>query len=288
MAKELEGKSPEEQDRLRRAYTHWGIPYSVDKALTRARSAEKLGAVIDGDAGQLRGSTRRAVEGISLGVQLCSREYPVKKLAQVYAGKQVHTLQFRRPLFCIVDKLWKGIGESERTVKMSRGIIEEVLLAGCLEGMRFTDLRATLNGVVTASDACETGGGTVYANRLSARGLSDVIALEEKLEKGVEDQIGEDSPEVIVVIDFFAGIRKKVSRSLQMAKVPVAHLVVVEKDPDCRRVHRRRWPSCSLFPRHQENDKEATGGGEESARSNVVEAVISAASFGRPAVSFVL
>ena len=73
VAKELEGKSPEEQDRLRRAYTHWGIPYSVDKALTRARSAEKLGAVIDGDAGQLRGSTRRAVEGISLGVQLCSR-----------------------------------------------------------------------------------------------------------------------------------------------------------------------------------------------------------------------
>lgn len=58
----------------------------------------------------------------------------MKKLAQVYAGKQVHTLQFRRPLFSIVDKLWKGIGESERTVKMSRGIIEEVLLAGCLEG----------------------------------------------------------------------------------------------------------------------------------------------------------
>ena len=245
--KEVRGKSPVEQDRLRRAYTHWGIPYNVDKALTRARSAEKLGAVIDGDTGQLRGSTRRALEGISLGVQLCSREYPVKKLAQVYAGKQVHTLQFRRPLFCIFDLLWKGIGESEVTVKMSRGIIEEVLLAGCLEGMKFTDLRATLNGVVTASDACETGGGTVYANQLSARGLSDVIALEEKLEKGVEDQIGEDAKEVIVVVDFFAGIGG-LSRALELAKVPVAHLVVVEKDPDCRRLHRRRWPSCTLVP----------------------------------------
>ena len=245
VAKEVDGKSPVEQDRLRRAYTHWGIPYSVDKALTRARSAEKLGAVIDGDAGQLRASTRRALEGISLGVQLCSKEYPVKKLAQVYAGKQVHTLQFRRPLFCIFDLLWKGIGEGEATVKMTRGIIEEVLLAGCLEGMKFTDLRAELNGVVTASDACETGGGTVYANQLSARGLSDVIALEE--DKGVEDQIGNDPDEVVVVVDFFAGIGG-LSRALELAKVPVAHLVVVEKDPDCRRLHRRRWPSCTLVP----------------------------------------
>ena len=56
--KEAKGKAPEEQDRLRRAYTHWGIPYSVEKALTRAKKAEKLGAIIDGDAGQLRGSTR--------------------------------------------------------------------------------------------------------------------------------------------------------------------------------------------------------------------------------------
>lgn len=73
-----------------------------------------------------------------------------------------------------------------------------------------------------------------------------MIALEEKLEKGVEDQIGEDAPEVVVVIDFFAGIGG-LSRSLQLAKIPVAHLVVVEKDQDCRRLHRRRWPSCSLF-----------------------------------------
>ena len=244
--KEVRGKSLEEQDRLRRAYTHWGIPYSVDKALTRARTAEKLGAVIDGDAGVLKGSTKRAIECMSLGAVLCSKEYPVKKLAQVYAGKEVHTLQFRRPLFSVFDLLWKGIGAAEKTVKMTRGIIEEVLLAGCLESLKFSDLRASLNGVVTASDACESGGGTVYANQLSARGLADVLALEEKLDKDIKDQIGTDPPEVVVVIDFFAGIGG-LSRSLELAKLPVAHAVIIEKDPDCRRLHRRRWPSCSLL-----------------------------------------
>ena len=36
--------------------------------------------------------------------------------------------------------------------------------------MKFTNLKAELNDVVTASDACESGGGTVYANRLSLKG----------------------------------------------------------------------------------------------------------------------
>ena len=35
VAAELEGKTPPEQDQLRKAYTHWGIPYSVEKALSR-------------------------------------------------------------------------------------------------------------------------------------------------------------------------------------------------------------------------------------------------------------
>lgn len=48
VAKELEGKSSKEQDQLRRAYTHWGIPFSAEKALVRAKQAEKLGAVIKG------------------------------------------------------------------------------------------------------------------------------------------------------------------------------------------------------------------------------------------------
>ena len=43
VAKELEGKPSAEQERLRRAYQHWGIPVSKEKALVRNEAAEKLG-----------------------------------------------------------------------------------------------------------------------------------------------------------------------------------------------------------------------------------------------------
>ena len=104
---------------------------------------------------------------------------------------------------------------------------------------------ANLNEVVTASDACESGGGSCYANRLSVRGLTEVVALEEGLDdvSKVADHL--DNKEVIIVFDFFAGIGG-LSRSLAMADIPVAVLVVVEKDVNCRRLHRRRWPGCHL------------------------------------------
>ena len=70
VAKDLEGKPSEEQERLRRAYQHWGIPVSKEKALIRGEKAEKLGAVLDGEAGVLKGSTRRALEALSLGFWL--------------------------------------------------------------------------------------------------------------------------------------------------------------------------------------------------------------------------
>jgi len=59
VAKEMEGRPSEEQEHLRRAYRHWGIPVSLDKALVRASSAEKLGAVIDGDGPGARASAGR-------------------------------------------------------------------------------------------------------------------------------------------------------------------------------------------------------------------------------------
>ena len=246
VAAELEGKRPPEQDQLRKAYTHWGIPYSVEKALSRAKTGEKLGAVIHGDLGQLRAASRRAAESISLGSWLCEKIMVPKKAAQIYAGKEVHTLQFRRPLFCIFDYLWKGIGSSGDTLRMNRKIVEEILLCGCLQGLKFTDLRSGLDGVVTASDASETGGGTVYSNRLSSKGLSDVIALEEGLNELPETKAIGDEPQTIMVFDFFAGIGG-LSRALEMAKIPVAHLVIIEKDSDCRRLHRRRWPAGTIW-----------------------------------------
>ena len=186
VAKQTEGKAPEEQLAIRAAYTHWGIPFSKEKARQRAAKAEKLGAVLDGDCGQLRGSTKRALDSISLGAALCQKEYPLKKAMQVFAGKEVHTLQFRRPLFCIFDELWKEIGREGGHCRMTSKVVSEVLMSSCLQPMKFSDLRAELSEVVTASDASESGGGMVYANRLSSKGLLEAVAIEEEMQENLE------------------------------------------------------------------------------------------------------
>ena len=243
LEKSLEGKTSEEQKRLRAAYTHWGIPFSPEKAAIRAKEAEKLGSIIDGERGLLRSSTKRGIESIALGAWMMQNEFPPRKVAQIFAGKEVHTLQFRRPLFSVFSEIWKAIGAEGYVTKIGRGVVEEVLLVGALQPMKSTNLKAELNDVVTASDACETGGGTVFANRLSVKGLTEVAALEEGIEDvgNIPSQL--DQKEVIIVFDFFSGVGG-LSRALQLAKVDVASLIVIEVEPDCRRLHRRRWPGC--------------------------------------------
>ena len=245
-ARSVEGLPAQEQERLRAAYSHWGIPFSKDKALQRAQKAEKLGAVLDGGKGLLRCSTKRALESLSLSAMVLQHEFPAKKMVQVLAGKEAHGLQFRRPMFSILDEIWKEIAKDEVTCRMSSKVIGELLLLGCLQAMKVTDLKAGLSEVVTASDACETGGGTVYSNRLSSRGLMEAVAIEEKVDEVRKDYLELDGKQNILVLDFFAGIGG-LSRALQMAKIDVHTLVVIEKDPNCRRLHRRRWPGCKLI-----------------------------------------
>ena len=91
VSKAVEGKSSSEQEQLRRAYTHWGIPFSVEKALVRAKQAEKLGAVINGELGHLRVATRRSIDSVGMAAWLFEKEFAPKKALQVYAGKEVHT-----------------------------------------------------------------------------------------------------------------------------------------------------------------------------------------------------
>ena len=243
VAKSVEGKPSQEQERLRKAYAHWGIPFSKEKALERSAMAEKLGAVLDGEKGQLRAATRRALENLSLSSWIMEKEMVAKKGLQVWAGKEVHTLQFRRPLFSVLDEVWKKIAEDGLHCRLNKKVIQEMLLLGCLQGLKFTDLRSQLSEVVTASDACESGGGIVFANRLSKKGLLEAIALEKGWDEMADPEMEVDGDQTILVIDFFAGIGG-LSRALELAKIPVAKLVIVEADADCRRLHRRRWPGA--------------------------------------------
>eukprot|EP00435_Cladocopium_sp_Y103_P065934 s1385_g28.t1 len=246
VAESLQDKPSEEQLRLRKAYEHWGIPVSEGKALVRASTGEKLGAVLDGDKGLLKGATRRALETLSLGFWLMRQELVPRKALQVFLGREVHTMQFRRPLFGTFDYLWKEVSEGEVMRDLSVKSVEEILLAGMCQPMRVTNLRAKVSDLVTASDASESGGGIVYGGKLTSQGIKEVYLVEEE-EDDIAMQPGSlDEKQVTLVFDCFAGIGG-LSRALQLARIKVDRLVIIEQDPGCRRLNTVRWPGCDVW-----------------------------------------
>ena len=166
----LAGKAQQEQERLRRAYAFWGIPYNSKKAIEECECAGRLGAFLDGKAGRIGVTVRRYLESLSLGLWVLQSRFVSRKALQVFAGKEVHCLQFRRPLFSVYDEIWKLIAGPSDFPQVTPRLILEVLISLGLGPMRFTDWRAKIDPKVMASDASERGGGFVMANRITALG----------------------------------------------------------------------------------------------------------------------
>ena len=159
----------------------------------------------------------------------------------------MRTLQFRRALFGVYDYIWKGIASGESMVTLDGKVVEELLLGCCCQSLRATDLRAKLNGVATASDACESGGGMTYASKLSPMGVRETVAMEQKSDEVPLEDLGDTSEQTCtLVLDFFAGIGG-LSRALKMAGQEVHRLVVIESMAECRRLHTMHWPGCEVL-----------------------------------------
>ena len=167
----LRGKPKAEQENMRRAYQFWGIPYNTKKAVEEVDGAERLGAFLDGKTGRIGVTVRRALETMSLGLWVLSQGQVTRKSLQVFAGKEVHSLQFRRPLFATYDELWRIISGPDESPYMTARACVEIVTSLCLVPLRFTDWRAEVDPFVMASDASERGGGFCMAQRLTPLGM---------------------------------------------------------------------------------------------------------------------
>lgn len=192
---------------------------------------------MDGKAGRIGVTVRRYLESLSLGLWILQSRFVSRKALQVFAGKEVHCLQFRRPLFSVYDEIWKLIAGPSDFPQVTPRLILEVLISLGLGPMRFTDWRAKIDPKVMASDASERGGGFVMANRITALGKD---ALETANKRGLSGYSG------VIVFDFFSGIGGLL-RALDRTGLEFEHHVVVEQDKACRRLIRRTWPGGSEY-----------------------------------------
>ena len=93
------------QAQMREIYRRCKVPYSESKSESRVLASEKLGAPVSGRCGILGVSQGRCLELISLGMFLMGLDRVPTKWIQIFLGKYVHVMQFRRPLFGLVERL---------------------------------------------------------------------------------------------------------------------------------------------------------------------------------------
>ena len=235
----LEGgsnKSPL-QEQMEMAYSTLGVPFSEEKATIREACCEKLGAYINGRTGKLGITTSRALDFITLVLYLASSERLPTRWVQVVLGKFVHIVQFRRPMFSMVELAWKRLHNFHSANPMSAGELDEFMtLCMCLP-LAYSDLRAKVLSMVTCSDASPSGGGLCYSTGLSPLGqLScwmsrDVVRPEEVN---------------FVTFEWFAGIGG-MSRSLERLGLRTHQAVVCECDPICVAILRNYLPGCEVW-----------------------------------------
>jgi len=255
----LKDKPQPEQEKLKRAYEWWGIPTNSKKQLVRESRAERLGAVLDGKQGILRGSTKRCLEVMSLGAYIREHVEVDRKVLQIYSGKMVHLFQFRRCLFAGMEVIFTAIAQGPRKCLVTKELVDETLMLEGLLPVAMFNLKAAVDPVVTASDASETGGGLCFASRLTMAGIQEAESLlegrplEEEKREVPEEISGEER---VLVIDLFAGIGG-LGEALKKAGVPWRHLVAVEKDANCRKLLRRAHPGCEFVVDIKKFDKGA-------------------------------
>ena len=138
MAASLQGKPQREQEQMRLAYQFWGIPFYAKKAIEEAEVAERLGAFLDGNRGRVGVTVQRLLDNMSLGLWLFQQGQVSRKALQVFMGKEVHTLQFRRPLFSAYDHVWKLISGPSEFPTLDEKAISVICTALCLMPLRFT------------------------------------------------------------------------------------------------------------------------------------------------------
>ena len=121
----------------------------------------------------------------------------------------------------------------EGSVIGSLTVRRELLQAVILSPLLQMDWRARTSGVLTASDASETGGGVCAASSLTAYGRM--------MFRGETAATTDDLRDKVALVELCAGIGGA-RQALQMLGVVVSHHAYSEIDEDARRVFSNQWP----------------------------------------------
>ena len=172
-AEELEGTVGPAQTTQRETYKQIGISISQDKAVHREPIVERMGAKVDGILGSVGVPQDKLFIASIMCLFLLSCVCVHLRCLQAALGRVIRAFEFRRPLFGCLNLVWR-FGQDKMVERFSMQQRTELLIALSLMPLAFSDIRAPISGLVTASDASETGGGCCVSGGLTSEGLQEL------------------------------------------------------------------------------------------------------------------
>ena len=245
---DLVGKMNPHHLRQRAAYKHWGVEIAEEKAHVREPRVTRMGAEVDGQAGFVAVPLAKKIEVAWFALWYLHQRLPPVKVRLMVLGRLVRCFEFRRPLLNLLQTVWPK--DLKTRVPLTERGRAEILESLALLPLAGTDLRAEVDGMVSCSDASESGGGMCVSGRLSLEGE----ALLETLQSTHSQQSGvmpfcplgampSNSAEgpAVFVLSLFDGVSALMC-SLCRLPVRVIGFASSEIDKECKRLVRKRWP----------------------------------------------
>lgn len=142
-------------EKVREAYSLYGLPRHPDKAVEGEIRGEFWGGDMDGELGQIRPSLKRLVPLCNILLEVVRIEHCTVGLLEVISGSLISAFQFRRRLMSTLSEIYAAQrGRSKKEiVKLSGELKSELLVIAGLLPAAVIDLRLKPAPKIIASDA---------------------------------------------------------------------------------------------------------------------------------------
>ena len=149
-----------------KAYKSVGLIQHPQKQKRNRTSGTILGADFDGLNGRVMAPRCRVAILCSISISVARRGSCTRSFLSILMGCWIHVLLFRRPLFSIVDQLFKEGRDLEKHVvfRLSRKAINELQLLACLGLTAQSDLRVGYSSKLYCTDASPEGASVIAAD----------------------------------------------------------------------------------------------------------------------------
>ena len=242
LAAVLKGTVSDQVEAVREEYTSRGLPRHPKKGVSRQLRAEVQGSLLLGDVGIAIPKAQKILQYVGMGINLLAKGECKLKELQVVCGGFVYLTSFRKPLLCALNEVWAFMESMKDyppviNFELPDKVVTEMVRFLCLVPLAQINMRTSVEGMVTCSDASQTGGGICFSTGLTPYG---VIASQSMVRGDIPES--HDFVQVLSVglFDGISGLRMACDR----LGLPMAGHISIEQDPKARRVVESHFPDA--------------------------------------------